>query len=417
MSGARRRELGLAVALATVFAAGLLIRTGLESLIAALAGAAVVALALAVRRRAPLTALAAVTAIKALVVWHDASSIATAAPVVVALYTVSTLTPIRSLVAAAGASIGILAVVEVASAAQRHAPANLLPVVLLFLLGVVTGLSVRNHRAFLAAALARAEAAERSLEEEARRRVAESRVAIARDLHDSVAHQMAVINVQAGVARHLLAADPARAAEALGHVQDAAQAAIADMGSVISTLRDGTSPDLSPAPTSEAAGPGRLSEALGLPALVQTYTDGGMTVAIEVTDTNRCDGPLPDDVRIAAYRIVQEALTNAAKHAPGAAVQVQVTRRADVLELAITNRASLHPPAPTTPWGPLASVGATPVGGTSVGATAVGRAAGTGHGLLGAAERAERVGGRCTAGPLPGGGFRVSATLPMGRPA
>jgi signal transduction histidine kinase len=214
----------------------------------------------------------------------------------------------------------------------------------------------------------RARRAEQSREEEAQRLVMEERLRIARELHDIVAHNLALISVQAGVAAHLMQSRPEKATAALGHVRDAANAAVDELGAVLAVLRQNGDPDR----TTEPA-PG-LDD---LPALLDTVAAAGLPVRF------RQDGPvrpLPAATELAAYRIIQEALTNASKHGAGGA-DLGLTYTGDGLTIAVTN--------PIRP-GPAGS-------------------AGTGHGLVGMRERAAATGGQLRAGPEPPDLFAVRA--------
>ena len=210
----------------------------------------------------------------------------------------------------------------------------------------------------------------RTREEEARRRVAEDRLRIARDLHDSVAHAMATINVQAGAAAHVVERRPEAAKEALAAIRRASGDVLDELGAMLTLLRD----DAAPADRAPTPGLDRV------PDLVATSRDNGLTVTLSV------DGPVeavPAAVGTAAYRIVQESLTNVLRHAPRATARVAVTAGGD--------------------------------GGLSVEVTddGAGRgvaSAGTGMGLRGMRERAESTGGRLDAGPRAAGGYAVRAT-------
>lgn len=239
------------------------------------------------------------------------------------------------------------------------------------------GDAVRSNRAVLAAAIDRAHRAEQTREEEAQRRVTDERVRISRDLHDVVAHHVAVVNVQAGVAEHLAESDPERAREAMRQVRLASSQALAEMGALVGLLRttdDG--PDLEPAP-----GPGDLTR------LVDRLREAGETV------TWRHSGA-PIDVSARAglhlYRMVQEALTNAARHGSGP-IELVTHQEASRLEVEVTNLLSPAPDGVEE----RAAVHSTP-----------------GHGLIGMRERAALVGGDLHSGPTAEGRFTVRFTLP-----
>lgn len=236
------------------------------------------------------------------------------------------------------------------------------------------GDAVRSRRAFVDAIRERAERAERTREEEARRRVAEERLRIARDLHDVVAHHIALVNVQAGVAAHVMDRRPDQAKEALEHVREASRSALNELRATVGLLRQSGDPE---APTEPAPGLDVLDE------LVITFRQAGLPVEVARAD----DGVrLPAAVDLAVYRIIQEALTNVQKHAGSdAKAEVSVIRVGPTLEVTVLDN----------------------------GAETEGPKDGGGHGLLGMRERVTALGGGLTAGPRYGGGFRVQAILPL----
>ncbi|MFI5660475.1 sensor histidine kinase [Streptomyces sp. NPDC051684] len=245
-------------------------------------------------------------------------------------------------------------------------------IVVVLLLGVY----VRVHRQYLASVVERAERAERTREEEARRRVAEERLRVARDLHDLLAHSITLVGVQTSVAAHVLNADPQRldraaVAKALDDIADTCRAARGELRATLEVLR--SSPD-------EARGP--LPGVDGIPELAEAARTSGVSV--------RCDldaGEVPGAVGAAVYRIVQEALTNAVRHG-GAELSVRVALRAapGAVEVSVVDDGVGVPDA--------ASVA-------------------PGFGLVGMRERARSVGGVLDAGPRAAGGFEVRATLPL----
>lgn len=173
-------------------------------------------------------------------------------------------------------------------------------------LAAATGVAVQKQRAVVAEARERAHQAEATREEEAQRRVAEERLRIARDLHDVVAHHVSVINVQAGVAGHLLRTDPDKAAAALAHAREASQVVLREMPGLLGLLRSGEEVERAPAP--RLADAGRLMEAA---------RRSGLEVTWRMTGSPR---ELSPSAELTAYRVLQEALTNAARHGSGGAV-------------------------------------------------------------------------------------------------
>lgn len=241
----------------------------------------------------------------------------------------------------------------------------------------ITGEAVRVHRNYIGAIVERAERAERTREEEARRRVAEERLRIARDLHDLLAHSITLIGVQTSVAAHVLATDPGRldretVAKALEDIAETCRSARGELRTTLEVLREqGAAGDVR----------GPLPGLDGLPDLVETARQTGARVERTVRISEA-----PPAVGAAAYRIVQEALTNAVRHAgPEPAISVELYEEQGALRLSVTDD------------------GTGPVAGSE----------GAGFGLVGMRERARSVGGTLDAGPRPGGGFAVTAVLPL----
>jgi signal transduction histidine kinase len=241
------------------------------------------------------------------------------------------------------------------------------------LAAAATGQAVRANRAQRAMLEERARRAELGREDEARRRVQAERLRIARELHDAVGHHVALINVQAGALTYLLDKDVARARESVGHIQNASEAALEELRLTVGLLRQ---PGEEHEPVEPAGRLGRLDE------LIASFTSTGLRVTCEVNGPAR---PLPEAVDLTAFRLIQESLTNTAKHAAATSAAIRLTFRPGTLALAVDDD------------GPPPSVGqATPAG----------------HGIIGMRERAAALGGQLTAGPRPEGGFRVSAELP-----
>ena len=242
---------------------------------------------------------------------------------------------------------------------------------------VFGGIAVRHRNAYVASIQARAEG-------EALRRVDEERLRIARELHDVVAHTMATINVQAGMAAHVLADQPGVAAEALQTIRAASKDGLRELRAILNVLRQADEGD----PTQPAPGLAQLA------ALASGAERAGLPVEVRQFGSPR---ELPAPVDLTAYRIVQESLTNVIRHAGPAAATVAITYDGLGLEIEVTDT-GLGP-------GPLP-----PAGGT--GGTGGAGGMGGGYGLAGMRERVAAVGGTIQAGPGPGGGFRVTARLP-----
>ena len=230
------------------------------------------------------------------------------------------------------------------------------------------GSRLRSQRAL-------ADQTERTEAERARRAVLEERARIARELHDVVAHRMSLIAVRAETAPYRLTglSEPVRAE--FGALSEVAREALAEMRRLLGVLRHDQPAALAPQP--------QLAD---LPTLVDAARQAGVSVELSAPPAL---GRVPPGVGVCAYRIVQESLSNASQHAPGAAVTVSVGHDAGAVLLRVANG----------PGGPVAPPG---------------NEHGPGHGLTGMHERVALLGGSLSAGPEPDGGFVVSAVLPLG---
>ena len=281
------------------------------------------------------------------------------------LYAVTVRCRPRIVVAAAAVTVAWVAFIDPGSIPQA-----------LFLIAVpiLIGVVVRVRRS-----------GERQLEEQERRHsgervLLEERQRIARELHDVVAHHMSVIAIQAEAAPYKTADPPPELVESFGEIRASALAGLAELRRVLGVLRT-SGQETAPQPG--------LAD---LDALLDSARSGGVSVTVT------CSGnpvPLPEGVDLSAYRIVQEALSNAMRHAPGSHVQVHVAYRPDGLALEVCNDAASAVPI-------LAGIGD--------------RAAGGGHGLVGMRERATMLSGSLEAGPTEDGGFQVTAVLPVSPP-
>jgi len=253
--------------------------------------------------------------------------------------------------------------------------------IVILALAVTVGNVVRSRRALAAETAIRLRLAEEERTAEAARVVAEERLRIARELHDTVAHGMATITVQASSALHLLDTDsPAhRLRTALTAIRETSKGALTEMRSVLGQLRRSEPGDHHAPGDAGQTGLGRLE------ALRDAVTAAGAPVTVTVEGDRR---PLSAEADHSAYRILQESLTNVLRHAgPGAAAHVCLRYQPEALTITVTDD------------GPANGVSAVlPAGG---------------HGIDGMRERAASVGGELTAGPLPGGGFQVRAQLPV----
>jgi len=250
----------------------------------------------------------------------------------------------------------------------------------------VVGDRTRTRRAYLAQLEERAARLERDRADHAHRAAEAERNRIARELHDVVAHNVSVIAVQAGAARMASSADPELATQTLGLIERTARSTLAELRALLGILRrvDGERAvaRLAPQPT--------LAQ---LDALIDRAREAGLRLQARV----RGDlGGLPATVDLSAYRIVQEALTNVLKHAPGAHVHLLIRRTDRAIDVVVVDD------GPGVPLAPGRSRDRSPS-----------QSGAGGQGLIGMRERAVLIGGRLRAGPALGGGFRVHAQLPV----
>lgn len=337
----------------------------------AAAGALAFALIL-LRRRAPLAVLAAALVATIWSMEPDDDYAALQVAVCLVLYTVAS-TSNRKIAWTAGAVTGatLFVATAITNPGSWYDGQNL-EATAWALVATALGDAMRSRRAYVAAMQERAERAARALEEESRRQVVEERLRIARELHDVVAHHIAVINVQAGVATHLVRNDPAGAEEALAHVRGGAKSVLDEMSGILSVLRrsDDAPSSTAPLPTLD-----QLDE------LVASFTVIGLEVEWHTSGAPR---PVAPAVQLAAYRIVQESLTNVQRHSRSPRACLRVDYGPDSLSVEVLNDAAT---------------------GTTTGRR--------GHGILGMHERVAAAGGTLDVGPTADGRFRVHATLPV----
>ena len=273
------------------------------------------------------------------------------------------------------APLGLVVVLGSAEAVvynqPTHTTSSLVFIPLLFGLCWLGGFALRGQAEHAEAAEARAAQAERERETAARIAVAEERARIARELHDVVAHSVSVMVLQVGAVRHNLPRSLEEDRDALGRVEQAGRSALAEMRRLLGAMRlAGDDPELAPQPGLDS-----------LEALLDDVGRAGLPVRLHV------DGdpfPLPRAIDLSAYRIVQEGLTNALKHAQASHADVTVHYGANELQLEIRDDG----------LGTVTSDG-------------------LGHGLVGVGERVKIYGGEMTAGAAPGGGYVLSARLPV----
>jgi signal transduction histidine kinase len=332
-------------------------------------------LPIAVRRRWPLAVLA----------WGLATGVAFAAlglnlvsltfAVLVYLYTVAAHRPRVDSLAGLAATEALLVLVWLARPRALGDGGTLVLDGLIMAAGWWLGNGARRRQEAVAAARQRAAELEEAREELARRAVTEERLRIARELHDVVAHSMSIIAVQSGVGVHVLDSQPEEARKALAAVEATSRQALVEMRRLLGVLRQEAEPRGSLAPA-----PG-LAE---VEALAAEVARAGVRVEVHIEGTP-CE--LPAGLDLSAYRIVQEALTNVVRHAGPATARVAVRYSPGQVALEVVDD------------------------GRGPGAEDRG-----GHGLAGMRERAALYGGTLEAGPVPGGGFRVAATLPVEGP-
>lgn len=250
------------------------------------------------------------------------------------------------------------------------------------------GESVRSRRVIAAEAQERAELAERTREEEARARVDAERLRIAREVHDTVAHAIAIINVQSGVTAHVLDKRPEVAREALQAIEQTSSRALREMRAILGVLRDDDN-GRAPYP-----GLGQIDE------LATKARDAGLDINIEQTSPTT---PVPSAVGSAAYRILQESITNVIRHVGPTRVTVALDPGIDVLEIRVTDAGRRAGPGDDPADPPLPAQ--RPASADSP--------AKPGRGILGMRERCQLLGGDLDAKPTPGGGFEVTARLPL----
>jgi signal transduction histidine kinase len=224
----------------------------------------------------------------------------------------------------------------------------------------------------------RAAATRASRQLDQRRQQSEERLRIARDLHDVIGHNISLINVQASMGLDLIDSQPEQARAALSAIKSASKEALAELRTMLTPLRGDDAAPRSPAPGLDR-----------LPELIELTRAAGLAVEVEITGKAP---PLPAAVQLAAYRIIQESLTNVARHAGQVRVTVRVTCDDANVHVQIDDEGKAR---------------------SAIGA---GSAIGTGSGITGMRERATALGGNLSAGFRHGGGFRVSARLPV-RPA
>ncbi|WP_248959578.1 sensor histidine kinase [Sphaerisporangium perillae] len=312
----------------------------------------------------------------------------------IALYTVAAYGDGRRSLVIAGVGTSVLAIGWLVAAADIEPRAAIGWVFFRIgasVMSAALGESVRSRQVIAAEAQERAELAERTREEEARARADAERLRIAREVHDTVAHAIAIINVQSGVTAHVLDKRPEVAREALRAIEQTSSRALREMRAILGVLRDDDGDDDGRAPY---PGLGQIDE------LAAKAREAGLDIKLEETSPAV---PLPSAVGSAAYRIVQESITNVVRHVGPTRVTVVLNPGIDVLEIRVTDEGRRAAPGHDSADPPLPARHP----------TSSGSSAKPGRGIVGMRERCQLLGGELDAGPIPGGGFEVKARLPL----
>lgn len=332
--------------------------------------------ALVLRARWPLSVLAACLAVFGIAA---ASSVFVTPlfviPVAMAMFTVAARASRRRTIIVGSATVIVLALLLQFVVLVPVTDPRSLIFVLVVVVSAALGDGSRSRHEYLAAMVDRAVTAEATRESEARRRIAEDRLRIARDLHDAVAHQIAVINLHAGVASAALQSRPEESEASLAIIRAAARTTLTEIGTLLARLRDGG------AERGERPHPGIGLG--GLEELIRTFELSGLSVDRRGTGPDR---PLSAETDVVAFRVIQEGLTNAQKHGTSGSARLELEGAGREFTITIEN-----------PAGPFEPSGRS----------------GTGNGLLGIAERVESVGGRMHAGDTGHGTYRLTARLPI----
>ncbi|MEH1125171.1 sensor histidine kinase [Micromonospora sp. CPCC 206061] len=344
----------------------------------AIASSVVCAVPIAMRRVAPWAAVVLTTAALVIGAVVTVQPVTVVVAIVVLTYSTAAHFPLRGAVLALAAMwLPVLVVNALTPDASK--PEDMSTGYIMFLNGLLgmvcffIGRTVHARRASTQALEERARAAEENQRALAEQAVAEERRRIARELHDMVAHHVSVMGVLATGARRVLGRDPDAADEALSTIEDTSRATLREMRRLLDVLRTEAEPAAEMAPQPGLA---------GIESLVEQVREAGLPVSLRVDGS---PGSLAPGVALTIYRIVQEALTNALKHAGAATAQVRLSFGVYwlIVEIFDTGRG----PAPGSDY--------------------------VGHGLVGMRERVALYGGTLRTGPRPGGGFRVYAKIPM----
>ena len=310
-----------------------------------------------------------------------------------ALYTLTAYGDGRRSLLIAGAGISVLSIAWLIASADIEPTAAIGWVFFRIgacVMSAALGESVRSRRVIAAEAQERAELAERTREEEARKRVDAERLRIAREVHDTVAHAIAIINVQSGVTAHVLDKRPEGARETLVAIEQTSSQALREMRAILGVLRD-TDDGRMPHPGLE-----QIDE------LITQARNAGLDIEVEATAPAV---PLPSAVDSAAYRILQESLTNVIRHVGPTRVTVALDCRDDAFEIRVLDEGCRHATGDDLAGSNLAAKHPTSNGDA--------QSAEPGRGIAGMRERCQLLGGDLTARSRPVGGFEVKAWMPL----
>ncbi len=334
------------------------------------------AVPLALRRSAPVASLAAIVVLAVAYAAVNGPNAVYALPLGVALYAATSARGWRvAATAVAMVALGSLVVGSVTGHAHLGDMGNATWVAGWLVASIVLGEESRARRQLVRQAEQRVVEAERTREAEAVRRVGEERIRIARELHDALAHRISVINVQASAGLHLMDRQPEQARLALTAIHSASKEALVELRATLGVLRQAD--EREPRPPD----PGLAQ----LDGIIEDARSTGLSVSMSVDGAPRV---LPAGVDLAAYRIVQESLTNVIRHGHAATTRIAIAYRSRDLTIDVQDNGAGNG---TSPAGAL------------------------GSGLIGMRERAAALGGEVEAGPVSGGGFRVHARLPIDR--
>lgn len=329
---------------------------------------------LPLRRRFPILVLAVCVGLYGVAAWFGLLSPGIGLSVAIAMFGVANRSTRRATILIGGVTVLVVFLLSIPAAVESVFDPRVFQFVFAVAFAAAAGDGARSRRAYVAAITERAERAEQTREAEARRRVTEERLRLARDLHDAVAHQIAVISLNAGVASSALHEDPDRAAAALGTIRGAARTVLGEIGSLLNMLRADEQQ------SGEVAAPQFGLEQLA--ELIDQFRSTGLDIHSRIDgDTTQVSGA----VGMVAYRIIQEAFTNAHKHGAEHRAHLLVEVRPNTVRIVVSN--PVDDPEGTDRTG-------------------------TGVGLIGLRERVASVRGTVQAGPAPGG-WNVTATLPL----